>query len=35
LAKMFVDNFEKYADFADEEIIKGSPVLWCLIMNIL
>jgi len=27
LANMFVDNFEKYADFADEEIIKGSPVL--------
>lgn len=27
LANMFVDNFEKYADFEDEEIIKGSPVL--------
>ncbi len=25
LAKMFQQNFEKYADFADEEILSGSP----------
>jgi phosphoenolpyruvate carboxykinase (ATP) len=26
LAQMFVHNFKKYADFADEEILAGSPV---------
>jgi phosphoenolpyruvate carboxykinase (ATP) len=26
LADMFQHNFEKYADFADEEILAGSPV---------
>jgi phosphoenolpyruvate carboxykinase (ATP) len=26
LAKMFQENFEKYAQFADEEILKGSPL---------
>lgn len=27
LAKMFQYNFEKYADYADDEILQGSPVL--------